>query len=131
MLFGTTAEHLCASRYLTGVVGGGIQTCLTLYIAEIADDNIRGKLGTSYQLSRNMGILLAYTLGIFINYIQVSMVCIGITAIFAISFVCLPATPQYLLRIGADDVSIIRDINIQFYLEYNNNKTPIREPNQP
>lgn len=107
MLFGTIAEHICVSRYMTGVVGGGIQTCLTLFIAETADDNIRGVLGTSCQLSRNVGILLAYVLGIFENYIHVSMIYIGVSVLFTISFICVPATPQYLLRIGSDAVSIL------------------------
>lgn len=39
------------------------------------------------------------------NYIQMSKIFIGVTALFAISFVFLPATPKYLLQIGADDVS--------------------------
>lgn len=107
LLFGTIAEHICVSRFLTGVIGGGAQTCLTLFIAEIADDHIRGKLGTSAQLSRNMGILLAYVLGIFINYVQVSMIYIAISVLFVISFICVPPTPQYLLRIGADEVIIL------------------------
>lgn len=107
LLFGTIAEHICVSRFLTGVIGGGAQTCLTLFIAEIADDHIRGKLGTSAQLSRNMGILLAYVLGIFINYVQVSMIYIAISVLFVISFICVPPTPQYLLRIGSDEVIIL------------------------
>lgn len=95
------------------MVGGGIHTCMSLYLSEIADDHIRGKLGTSYQLSRNLGILFAYILGMFMNYIQMSKVFIGVTAVFAISFVLLPATPKYLLQIGADDVSnAFRMINL-------------------
>lgn len=78
---------------------------MSLYLSQIADDNIRGKLGTSYLLSRNFGILFAYILGMFINYIEMSKVFIGITALFAISFAFLPETPTYLLQIGAEDVS--------------------------
>lgn len=112
-MFGTVADHICISRLFAGMVGGGIHTCMSLYLSEIADDHIRGKLGTSYQLSRNLGILFAYILGMFMNYIQMSKVFIGVTAVFAISFVLLPATPKYLLQIGADDVSnAFRMINL-------------------
>lgn len=106
LIFGPAAEYIVASRFLTGLVGGGAQTCTALYFAEISDDNIRGKLSTFYSLLRNSGVLLAYVLGIYLNYIQASMVYIGISALFAISFACVPATPQYLLQTGADDVSV-------------------------
>lgn len=78
---------------------------MVLYIAEIADDDIRGKLGTSYQLSRSFGVLLAYGQGMVMNYIEVSTIYIAISILFAISFFFVPATPQYLLRIGANEVS--------------------------
>lgn len=90
---------------MTGLVGGAAQTCTALYFAEIADDNIRGKLSTTYSLLRNSGVLLGYVLGVYLNYTQASMVYIGISVLFVISFICVPATPQYLLQIGNDDVS--------------------------
>lgn len=107
LIFGSTAEYIVLSRFFTGVVGGGAQTCTALYFAEIADDNIRGKLSTSYALSRNMGILLAYVMEIYINYVQLSMICVAICVLFAITNYGLPSTPKYLLQIGADDVRII------------------------
>lgn len=106
LIFGPIAECIILSRLLTGLVGGGAQTCTALYFAEISDDNIRGKLSTFYSLLRNLGILLGYVLGICFNYIEASMIYIGISILFAISFICVPATPQYLLQIGADDVSV-------------------------
>lgn len=104
LIFGSTAEYIVLSRFFTGVVGGGAQTCTALYFAEIADDNIRGKLSTSYALSRNMGILLAYVIEIYINYVQLSMICVAVCVLFTITYYGLPSTPKYLLQIGADDV---------------------------
>lgn len=107
LIFGPVAEYIILSRFLTGVIGGGAHTCTALYFAEIANDNIRGKLSTTYSLLRNSGVLLGYVLGIYVNYIQASMIYIGISILFGISFFFVPATPQYLLRIGADDVSVL------------------------
>lgn len=86
------------------MTGGGIQTSTTLYFAEIADDNIRGKLSMSYSLSRNTGILFAYVAGIYINYMQLSIIGAMICVIFVTSYCGLPSTPKYLLQIGADHV---------------------------
>lgn len=79
--------------------------CTAIYFAEIANDDIRGRLSTSYALSRNFGILLSYVLGIYMNYIHASMICLVIAVLFAVSFTFMPATPQHLLRRGAIDVS--------------------------
>lgn len=105
-MIGSASEYICAARFLGGVSGGGGQICSALYFAEIANDNIRGKLSTTYILSRSIGTLLAYVLGIYMNYIQASIVYIAISLAFAISFIFVPATPQHLLRIGANDVRI-------------------------
>lgn len=107
LIFGPVAEYIILSRFLTGLIGGGAHTCTALYCAEIANDNIRGKLSTTYSLLRNSGVLLGYVVGIYVNYIQASMIYIGISILFAMSFIRVPETPQYLLRIGANDVSVL------------------------
>lgn len=47
--------------------------------------------------ARNIGILIAYTLGSYFNYITSSMVFTGITAMFFVTFWFIPSTPQYYL----------------------------------
>lgn len=105
LIFGPSADYVIVSRFLSGIVGGGVQTCTPLYFAEIADDNIRGKLSTSFAISRNIGILLVYVLEIYINYVQMSMICVAVCILFVVSYFSLPPTPKYLLQIGADEVS--------------------------
>lgn len=117
MLYGTVAEHIYASRFLSGLAGGGIQTAMTYYIAEISDDSIRGMLGTSYQLSRCFGILFAYILEVYINYIQLSVIMIVLTLLYAITFVLVPPTPQYLLKIGAEEVCNLQCVRLIFNVQ--------------
>lgn len=38
LIFGTRPMHLVISRFLSGIVIGGAQTCVFLYVAEIADN---------------------------------------------------------------------------------------------
>lgn len=110
MVYGTVAEHIYVSRLLGGMACGGIQTAMTIYFSEISHDSIRGLLGTSYQLSRCFGILFTYILEVYINYIHLSMIMVGVTLLYAISFYTMPATPQYLLKIGDDEVSFHRGL---------------------
>lgn len=104
MYFGDVAEHICASRFLSGLANGGVQTATMLYLAQIADDNIRGILGTTSQMTRCLGTLLAFVLGAYINYVQMSLVFVGVTILFTITFYGKPSTPQHFLKIGATKV---------------------------
>lgn len=79
---------------------------MSLYFSETVDDNIRGKIGTSYAISRNVGVLLAYVLEIYISFVHLSWICLAISVIYAISFFCIPSTPKYFLDIGADEVRL-------------------------
>lgn len=117
MIYGTTADYLIIARFLSGVGGAGAQMSISLYFSEIANDNIRGKLATSYPLMRNSGVLFAYVAGIYMNYIRFSCISAGICIMFVIAFYCVPSTPKYLFEIGADDVSSFhRNIQNHFHL---------------
>lgn len=48
--------------------------------------------------TRNIGILIAYLLGSYYNYITSSIFFIGITVVFLAIFLFVPSTPQYLLQ---------------------------------
>lgn len=47
---------------------------------------------------RGVGVLIAFTLGAYFNYITCSLFFMGITAVFLASFMCIPSTPQYFLQ---------------------------------
>lgn len=46
---------------------------------------------------RGVGVLVAFTLGAYFNYITCSLFFMAISGTFLISFMCLPSTPQHLL----------------------------------
>lgn len=103
-LYGTTIEQIFAYRFFFGIVDGGAQICVLLYLAGISNANIRGKLCTTFTISRNIGLLLAYVVG-NVWHGKEATIFIGISILFAISYVGIPSTPQYLLRTGNVDVS--------------------------
>ncbi|XP_055302943.1 facilitated trehalose transporter Tret1-like, partial [Sitodiplosis mosellana] len=103
--FGTVYSEIFVARFISGLSGGGIQAVSILFISEISNDDIRGRLGSVTLVMRNIGILIAYILGATINYFQMPIVCVSVPIIFMILFLMLPNTPQYFLQRGQTKAS--------------------------
>lgn len=50
--FGNTFYYLLLARFITGWTVGGMQSGVALYVAEISNDNIRGRLGSITPLGK-------------------------------------------------------------------------------
>uniref|UniRef100_A0A336KU46 CSON014839 protein n=1 Tax=Culicoides sonorensis TaxID=179676 RepID=A0A336KU46_CULSO len=98
--FGTNVIHLYIARFLGGFGGGGSFILVPVYVTEIADDNIRGILGSLTVLSHNFGIIISYIVCSYANYF--TMPYIGIIASIIFFFWCMmiPESPTYLLERG-------------------------------
>ncbi|GLT71828.1 hypothetical protein SLA2020_438210 [Shorea laevis] len=59
---------LYVGRLLEGFGVGIISYTVPIYIAEISPQNMRGSLGSVNQLSVTIGAMLAYLLGLFVNW---------------------------------------------------------------
>lgn len=77
---------------------------MALYIADIADDRIRGALGSIQLLSRSIGYLAAFIAGAIVDYTIFPYIFIGIPIITFILTLFLPSSPQYLIRKGDIEV---------------------------
>nr|GEY59154.1 sugar transporter ERD6-like 6 [Tanacetum cinerariifolium] len=66
--FAQDTSFLYMGRLLEGFGVGIISYTVPVYIAEIAPQNMRGGLGSVNQLSVTIGIMLAYLLGLFVNW---------------------------------------------------------------
>lgn len=69
-----------------------------LYLSEIANDRVRGLLGSSLTFSCNFGILLAFTIGTFFGYFTVPWLGIVLSAAFGIGLIFFPDSPSYLMK---------------------------------
>ena len=78
-----------------------------MYIAEISSFKWRGVFGTLVHLALQTGVLLNYGLGSINDfpYYYISLVAIGVVAIFEIFMIWLPETPRWLLSRGYQDSS--------------------------
>lgn len=57
--------------------------------------SLRGRLGSFTPLARNIGVLLAYTIGATIQYHIIPIIFIVIPIVYMILLSVLPNTPQY------------------------------------
>ncbi|XP_030246517.1 solute carrier family 2, facilitated glucose transporter member 8, partial [Drosophila navojoa] len=85
--------HLIAARFLGGLAGGGCFGVIPLYTAELAEDSVRGILGTLLVLTCNFGVLLAFILGYYFNYATVAWIASTLPIVFVGCFWFMPETP--------------------------------------
>lgn len=91
---------LYVARLLGGLSIGGISTAVPLYIAEIAEDSVRGTLGSFFQAMFAGGILFGYVIGALVSYYSMSLIGAAVPIIFLAGIVKAPESPIYLLTMG-------------------------------
>jgi len=90
-------EYLYAARVLAGLAGGGTSIAIPLYVSEIADDTIRGMLGSMLMVFAVFGIMLSYITGSYMSYSTSPYVMIIFPIALFVSFLFLPDTPMSLI----------------------------------
>ncbi|XP_055307285.1 facilitated trehalose transporter Tret1-like, partial [Sitodiplosis mosellana] len=96
--FANTFYDILLARFITGLTGGGFSSGAVLFISEISNDNVRGRLGSLVSLARNIGVLMAYTGGVLIEYEHRPYIFILLPISYLIMVYFLPDTPQYHLK---------------------------------
>jgi MFS family permease len=97
---GSSTEVLLVGRFFAGLCAGGVFVLVPLYVSEIAEDSVRGTLGSFFIFSINFGTLLMFVAGSYLSYTLVPQLMLALPIIFAATFVFLPETPQHLLKCG-------------------------------
>ncbi|XP_039437015.1 facilitated trehalose transporter Tret1-like [Culex pipiens pallens] len=96
--FGRSVEILYLARVLAGLGAAGVFLLVPLYVTEIAEDRIRGTLGSFFILFINTGTLVCFIAGTYLSYHTTSYIFIFVPIVFLICFTRLPETPQYLVH---------------------------------
>lgn len=100
VIFATNLPMLLIGRFLLGISGGAFCVAAPTYTAEIAQSDIRGSLGSYFQLMMVIGILFVYLVGAWASVFALSIICGVIPLIFGAIFVFMPETPLYLMSKG-------------------------------
>lgn len=101
--FAENVGMLMAGRFITGVAGGAFCVTAPAYTSEIAQDSIRGTLGTYFQLMITIGILFSYVVGSFAPVLVFNILCACIPIVFGVVFFFMPESPNFLVVKGRHD----------------------------
>lgn len=91
---------LIVARGLCGFGAAGCFCAAPLYTKEIADDNIRGVMGSFGMMLQSLGTLVMYALGSYLDYYTVLWIVIWLPIINTIMLIKVPESPSYLVKIG-------------------------------
>ncbi|GAV60036.1 Sugar_tr domain-containing protein [Cephalotus follicularis] len=98
--FARDSSFLFMGRLLEGFGVGIISYTVPVYIAEIAPQNMRGSLGSVNQLAVTIGIMLAYLLGLFVNWRVLAVLGILPCTILIPGLFFIPESPRWLAKMG-------------------------------
>lgn len=85
------------------MAGGAFCVSAPLYTSEIAQKEIRGALGSYFQLLLTVGVLFTYIIATFTSIKVYTIICAIVPLVFGVVFFLQPETPVYLLKKGKDD----------------------------
>lgn len=111
--FATGVGMLMAGRFITGIAGGAFCVTAPAYTSEIAQDSIRGTLGSYFQLMITVGILFSYAVGSYTSVFIFNILCTCIPIVFGLVFFFMPESPSYLVVKGRNDEARDALINLR------------------
>jgi SP family arabinose:H+ symporter-like MFS transporter len=100
------------ARFLGGLAVGGVSLLSPMYVAEVSPPSIRGRLGTLYQLSIVIGIIVSYGINFFLRNTGVNnwrwMFLTGVvpSSVFFLFVVLAPESPRFLALTGQRDKAL-------------------------
>ncbi|KAL1316426.1 hypothetical protein HN51_068618 [Arachis hypogaea] len=98
--FAKDSSFLFMGRLLEGFGVGIISYVVPVYIAEISPQNMRGTLGSVNQLSITIGIMLAYLLGLFVNWRALAVLGTLPCTVLIPGLFFIPESPRWLAKMG-------------------------------
>lgn len=103
ILFATDEVYIYIGRFIIGLGCSGAVINTPIFITEIAQDDIRGSLGSFLMISINTGCLFCYIVGAFVTYHMLTAICLAIPVIYIITLTWIPESPVYLYNKGKRD----------------------------
>lgn len=97
LIWAVNVSMLYASRFILGIAGGAFCVTAPMYTGEIAQKEIRGTLGSFFQLMITIGILFVYAVGAGVKIFWLSIICGILPLIFGAIFFFMPESPTYLV----------------------------------
>ncbi|CAK8539894.1 unnamed protein product [Lathyrus sativus] len=128
--FAKDSAFLFMGRFLEGFGVGIISYVVPVYIAEISPQNMRGTLGSVNQLSITIGVLLAYLLGLFVNWRVLAVLGTLPCLILIPGLFFIPESPRWLAKMRMTEefeasLQVLRGFNTDISLEVHEIKSSV------
>lgn len=128
--FAKDPSFLYMGRLLEGFGVGIISYVVPVYIAEIAPQNLRGGLGSVNQLSVTIGIMLAYLLGLFVNWRVLAVLGALPCLVLIPGLFFIPESPRWLAKMGLTEdfetsLQVLRGFDADITVELNEIKRSV------
>ncbi|KAJ6649315.1 Facilitated trehalose transporter Tret1 [Pseudolycoriella hygida] len=117
--------YLYVSRFLSGLACGGAFILVPLFVSEIAENSVRGALGSLLMVTSNVGILLSFMAGHYLSFRLVPAVFVVLPTLFLLLTVIFPETPIFLLKTGKLEAA---ESSLRFYrnIQVTGQQTPLQ-----
>lgn len=100
IIFAKDVALLYLARICAGLTGGGLFVVLPLFVAEIADPQVRGNLNGFMSLTVSVGVLNGYILAAILPSGYIGYLMSFCPIIYLICALTLPETPIYAVKAG-------------------------------
>ncbi|KAJ9172779.1 hypothetical protein P3X46_015987 [Hevea brasiliensis] len=133
--FAKDSSFLFMGRLLEGFGVGIISYTVPVYIAEISPQNLRGGLGSVNQLSVTLGIMLAYVLGLFVNWRLLAVLGMLPCTLLIPGLFFIPESPRWLAKMGMTEdfetsLQVLRGFDVDISAEVNEIKRSVASSNK-
>ncbi|CAG5058017.1 unnamed protein product [Parnassius apollo] len=95
-------EAILAAMFLSGLCSGVLMV-VPIYVSEICQDSIRGRMTAGTMIFYYIGMLVSYLMGGYLKYDIMNYVCLSMTALGVVFVSFLKESPIHLIRKGHED----------------------------
>jgi SP family arabinose:H+ symporter-like MFS transporter len=94
------------ARFVGGVAVGGVSLLSPMYVSEVSPPSIRGRMGTLYQMSITLGILVSYCTNFLLrdsgpdNWRWMFLTGVVPSMLFLVLIALAPETPRFLVKVS-------------------------------
>lgn len=103
VIWASNMTMLLIGRFSLGLAGGAFCIAAPQYSSEVASKEVRGTVGSFFQLMMVSGILLSYLIGAFLPIQTTGMVSAIFPLVFGLVFFFMPESPVYLVIKGREN----------------------------
>jgi sugar porter (SP) family MFS transporter len=102
----TSFFSFVTARFLGGLAVGGVSLLSPMYAAEVSPPSVRGRMGTMYQMSIIVGIIVSYGINYLLrntgpnNWRWMFLSGVAPSAVFLLCIALAPETPRFLAMTG-------------------------------